>query len=51
MSAMLGADWLMSLMSKMMSVDAHGVVIVVLDGDGRTFAVHDVRGQCCARGG
>ena len=43
------ADWLMSPMSKMMSVNVH-VVVVVPDGDGGTFAVHDVGGQCCARG-
>ena len=39
------ADWLMSSMSKMMSVDVHVVVAVVLDGDGGTLAVHDVGGQ------
>ena len=44
------ADWLMSSMSKMMSVDVHVVVAVVLDGDGGTLAVHDVGGQRCARG-
>ena len=43
------ADWLMSPMSKMMSVDVH-VVVAVLDCDGGTFAVHDVNGQRCARG-
>ena len=37
------ADWLTSPMSKMMSVDVH--IIGVLDGDCRTFAVHDVRCQ------
>ena len=37
-------------MSKMMSVDVHGVVIVVLDGDSHALAVHDVRGQCSAGG-
>ena len=51
MSAMLDADWLMSSMSKMISVDVHGVIIVVLDCDCSSLAVHDVRGQCrCARG-
>ena len=34
------ADWLISPMSKVMSVDVHGVVIVVLDGE----ALH----LCCA---
>ena len=42
------ADWLMSPMSKMMSVDVH-VVVAVLDCDCSSFAVHDVRGQRCAR--
>ena len=44
------ADWLMSSMSKMMSVDVHVVVVAVFDGDGGTFAVHDVGGQRCAQG-
>ena len=39
------ADWLMSPMSKMMSVNLHDV-IVVLDGDCSSLAVQDVRGQC-----
>ena len=44
------ADWLMSPMSKMMSVDLHDVVVVVLDSDCGSPAVRDVRGQRrCAR--
>ena len=50
MSAILDADWLMSPMSKLMSVDVHVVVVVVPDCDCSSFAVHDVRGQRCARG-
>ena len=34
-----------------MSVNLHDVVVVVLDGDGSSLAVHDVGGQRrCARG-
>ena len=42
------ADWLMSPMSKIMSIDVHAVVIVVLDCNDGSLAVHDVRGQRCA---
>ena len=41
------ADWLMSPMSKMMSVDVHAVAVVALDGDDGSLAVHDVRCQRC----
>ena len=40
------ADGLMSPMSKMMSVNLYDVVVIVLDGDCSSLAVHDVRGQC-----